>query len=550
MAALQCEICGGKLVGRPGGLFECEYCGVQYDTAWAKEKIQEIKGTVKIEGTVEVQGTVSVAGGVNLDSLLKRGFTELADGNTTAAKDAFDRALDIDASFGDIYVGLLMCRNHIRDRESYYRDLLNHAFDEAYSLKKILTLSGSDQFNREVLDYKAKVEREAALRAENVIRGQKRAPELKALREKYAPVLQRISEQGCAILDSNGTLYFAQNNRWNGINKREYSEWKNLMSISDCGWLMAILEDGHVETVVDFDRNTIERIEAFSPDDDVWQVTMIQEYGDCRFAGLKGDGSIVTSGYSRYDSDVSKLASKIAWKDIVQIGTHDGKIIGLSKDGTVYGLDKQVSGIASINEGWFLKTDGTVASIETNNPGYNNRIADWADLIQISGGKDGTAGLRADGTVVYTDIKNDESTRSRQHEIANWRDIVAVRAYYSSILGVKSDGSLVTAGPEFTPFLKDHPNFRVFENLETINEENAQRKNKAYFAWEEAEIERLREESRIKALRAPLESELEQIHRELANLKGLFKMKRRNELETRMGEILLKLDELQIDEDR
>ena len=39
MAALKCEICGGGLIGKPGGVFECEYCGVKYDTSWAKAKI-------------------------------------------------------------------------------------------------------------------------------------------------------------------------------------------------------------------------------------------------------------------------------------------------------------------------------------------------------------------------------------------------------------------------------------------------------------------------------------------------------------------------------
>ena len=33
---------------------------MEYDTAWAKAKIQEIKGTVKVEGTVEVTGTVKM----------------------------------------------------------------------------------------------------------------------------------------------------------------------------------------------------------------------------------------------------------------------------------------------------------------------------------------------------------------------------------------------------------------------------------------------------------------------------------------------------------
>ena len=67
-AALQCEICGGKLVGKPGGIFECDSCGMEYSTEWAKQKIQEIKGTVKVEGTVEVTGKVQVEGGtVNVE---------------------------------------------------------------------------------------------------------------------------------------------------------------------------------------------------------------------------------------------------------------------------------------------------------------------------------------------------------------------------------------------------------------------------------------------------------------------------------------------------
>lgn len=57
-AKLQCEICGGKLIGKPGGIFECESCGTEYSTEWAKAKIQEIQGTVKVEGIVDVKGTV------------------------------------------------------------------------------------------------------------------------------------------------------------------------------------------------------------------------------------------------------------------------------------------------------------------------------------------------------------------------------------------------------------------------------------------------------------------------------------------------------------
>lgn len=31
-AKLQCEIYGGKLIGKPGGIFECDSCGTEYST--------------------------------------------------------------------------------------------------------------------------------------------------------------------------------------------------------------------------------------------------------------------------------------------------------------------------------------------------------------------------------------------------------------------------------------------------------------------------------------------------------------------------------------
>ena len=77
---LQCEICGGKLVGKAGGIYECDSCGMEYDTTWVKEKIQQIQGTVKVEGTVEVTGKVQVDLKANKGALLKRANMLLEDG--------------------------------------------------------------------------------------------------------------------------------------------------------------------------------------------------------------------------------------------------------------------------------------------------------------------------------------------------------------------------------------------------------------------------------------------------------------------------------------
>ena len=106
-AALQCEICGGKLVCKPGGIFECDSCGMEYSTEWAKQKIQEIKGTVKVEGTVEVTGKVQVEGGtVNVEgaatkeSWLKRAKICSADGEWEKAKELLEQGLNADPEFG------------------------------------------------------------------------------------------------------------------------------------------------------------------------------------------------------------------------------------------------------------------------------------------------------------------------------------------------------------------------------------------------------------------------------------------------------------------
>ena len=60
MAALTCDICGGKLVMGSGGIATCDSCGMEYSIERIREKVQEIRGSVKVEGTVEVQGTVKM----------------------------------------------------------------------------------------------------------------------------------------------------------------------------------------------------------------------------------------------------------------------------------------------------------------------------------------------------------------------------------------------------------------------------------------------------------------------------------------------------------
>ena len=104
-------------MGKPGGIFECENCGTEYSTAWAKEKIQEITGKVQVEGTVEVTGRVQLDASAQKEALLKRGFLLLEDEAWEDAEDIFENVLDIDPECAEAYLGKLMKELHVCKRE-------------------------------------------------------------------------------------------------------------------------------------------------------------------------------------------------------------------------------------------------------------------------------------------------------------------------------------------------------------------------------------------------------------------------------------------------
>ena len=159
MAALQCEICGGKLMGRAGGIFECDSCGMQYDKTRVQEMVQEIKGTVKVEGTVEVKGTVKLEGPFKVEGMpaqgkyLKRGWILLNDARWAQADECFDKALDCDPECGEAYAGKLCAQLHFRDllEISYSR---NHGQSiETNPMFRNALLFGDEELRERLEDY-------------------------------------------------------------------------------------------------------------------------------------------------------------------------------------------------------------------------------------------------------------------------------------------------------------------------------------------------------------------------------------------------------------
>jgi len=578
VAMLQCEICGGKLIGKPGGLFECEYCGMEYSTEWAKAKVQEIRGTVQVEGTVQVTGTVQVSGPVKVEgsvtvqSLCDRGFFELENGHGDAAKEAFNRALDMDINWGDAYMGLIMCQFCIivQTREDFRRRLLRHEFDRHQLFSKFLGNPGSPLHQEIVADYGALLDREKAQIAENIRLGEEKKEYFHSLRKKYAPVRGRITPNGGFILDKFGTLYSGSGLR--GKDFQAQTPWENMLRIGSVSnrfgysdMLIGMYADG---TVIAEDRDN--RVEVFDPEDQVTEVVGAESDHGRGFVGLRKDGSLITATSGEVTNFLreSLQSAKKSWE-----GIFVESLCGLTDYfylEAVASLDEEEGEIAWIetsphwlkNSNYYvnrhmtamLHANGTVSLMNSSHHTLDTQVALWSDLIQVVPGIDSVAGLKADGTLVYafpyetltsgSELKRKEELKE---QVQSWDDIVFLRMVYNDVIGVRRDGTLVTTSTKYaaTPGVRNE--VQLFEDIDTLAEDLEGTRARAYSALEQgpskwsvplpvAEPNAERREN--------LEQQLQSIHDELATLKGIFTVKRRKELEEKMGRILLELDRL------
>lgn len=61
MAALVCDLCGGKLVMGAGGIATCDSCGMEHSPERMKEKVQEVKGVVQVDSSHLVENYMRMA---------------------------------------------------------------------------------------------------------------------------------------------------------------------------------------------------------------------------------------------------------------------------------------------------------------------------------------------------------------------------------------------------------------------------------------------------------------------------------------------------------
>lgn len=552
-AKLECEICGGKLIGKPGGVFECDSCGVEYSTEWAKAKIQEIRGTVKVEGTVEVTGkvqvdggTVQVEGAATKESLLKRAEMCCAEKDWKKASELIEQVLNIDPECGEAYLLEVMAEEWLESKEKLHERCIDLArlLPDGTSMKRAqkflpeLFAQWKEEKERNYAAYLKKYEEAAQLCAHYakadglLVEGH---PGLLGIRadgtvlvaadssadEADAAAIRQWSEitaiacgTGYAVgLRADGTVVAVGENNSGQCN---VENWKNITAIA-CGWhhTVGLRADGTVVAVGENDSGQC-NVEK-------WRDITAIACGRHHTVGLRADGTVVAADY---DEDTCNAVK--GWRDIIAIACHATDTVGLRADGTAvtrYGPKcKNWHDVAALvcNGRYGLRKDGTIASSDDDEDDW---CFGWSDIIAVSGFSDDLSALRSDGTVI-----------GDCEESQKWTDIVSIYGGYNSMYGIRKDGTVVATDDERIS------GWRLFNSIDTLEQERAEglaRAKAARIAREKAEAERRAQK------RAAILAEQDGLQAELSQLKGLFSGKRRREIEARLAELSTALRELE-----
>ena len=317
--------------------------------------------------------------------------------------------------------------------------------------------------------------------------------------------------------------------------------------------------------------------------------------------GLAGFDVIYEDGTVWGDFDGTVIDSQSMdfklWKDLKQIESRLNGVVGLRKDGTVIALGNNEYGqcdiadwhsIASIAVSRYvtfgLTEDGKVITTgkfyyERNNYGIifdidvKHDCENWSDIIHVSCSYDHVVGLKKDGTVVAAGYN-----QFGQCDVSSWKNVVNVFAKDNFTIGILDDGHIVyTRGllpddsEKSKEILKRIQEIRLFDHVDSIDEENKARKKteQARIEAERAEQQkreaekreaqrrqREEEEARKQLEKAKkqeeenknkieaLKKEKSSLQIELADLKGLFSKKRRREIEEKLMKINSALEDL------
>lgn len=586
MAALQCEICGGKLMGKPGGIFECDSCGMEYSTEWAKAKIQEIRGTVQVEGTVEVKGTVKLDGAVQVEgnatenSLLRRAKVLLEERKWNDAKDVVHQLLSINPECSQAYIFEYLLEYHIEREED-----LAYIEPGKYAIEKWNKL-----LQRVTEEYRVRLQNYRSSRTTRLTREALPSRQLME-RRRQAELLQGclnggVGQGNLVVRSISGKLYCLiteDKASW----AQEVETWPDgvVQLLCEKDWIIAVYADGTCRAAANANPQLKHMVESW---EDIKLVGCHAEH----ILLLTYDGELSSCQWKESEKEVKTYYRASGWQNVEKLifrWDSNGKyVIGQTADGTLlstYPLPAgfPTTGIRHFSEffEYWVKRDGS-CYIKESEDSWKDKL--WPDLKELrvyraglSSGIRGKAVITDGGTLVerwenspmiwqreMTDVLDCERYFDRIDYIlrtdgtlmrfrkpvfpdrkfvalltdSSWYAAVDTEGHMTILSDVYGDGKVISTNAKIS-------HWKLFDSAETmcqeydafmtqkeILREQATQRRLAEKIRRKAEAEKRREE-RIRVL----QTEKVNLQREFTNLKGLFTGKRRKEIENRLTEI-------------
>ena len=442
MAMIKCEMCGSTDIIKQDGVCVCQSCGIKYSPEEAKKMMVEVAGTVAVKGSVKVENAVSA------ESLLKRAFMAMEDGELKKANEFFDGVLDISPECAEAYLGKLLLEYGF-SKEADLAEL-EEPFGVSKNYQKIMKFGSPElcarikKINDEIT--KAKIEHDAE-HAKVVLKN--------SVREMRIPIAAGGSHT--IGLKSDGMVVAAGDN---GKGQCNVSEWRNIIAIAaGNSHTIGLKSDG---TVVATGDGSEGECEVSS-----WRDIIAIAAGLCHTVGLKSNGEVVAVG-----SNEAEQCNVSEWKNIVAIYAGWFTTVGIKSNGEVIstdGISLKYNDLKSVSIGRdamvYSRFNGDVGDCLTcicGGYGRSYRAEDLMyrgddntgdyDIIQVSNGDDYVVGLMANGTVVanvkHTCYYPGSSFKAPDAacNVSDWKNIIAISAGEDHTVGLTKNMTVVATG--------------------------------------------------------------------------------------------------------
>lgn len=546
----------------------CPYCNSTDLVPYYGEE-RQTESTASV-ASVPSPKAVNINSSASTETLLKRVFLFLEDGDWDSAEAYCEACLDKNPELAEAYLGKLMVEKKI------------HTFAEFSSTKE--NISGSKNYQRAI--------RYGSEDFVKQLQGMVRESEEKNLAQLTA-IRERLNDPDCSVMIAEDSSIFSGyvvavcadgsvQSSYNRDGAFNAEEWNNLVYVGIGSQnTIGLRSDGTVVACgksADLNNN-------LSKWKDVKEIRIV----DRVVVGLRLDGTVVAFENCAYEPEKRKWDAMIRavskWNDIISIEVSDDIVIGLCSDGTVKYCDedahnyssivnlrnvtkikvlddgvvafyqngnvdlvceektvhlKNVKDVGGSLQGVCLKCDGTAFAYGNDASDSEYHVDDWKDIISIDV-RLAAIGLTRNGSVVVTG--NDES----ECTTLDWQDIAAIKTDSYFAVGICSDGTVLCCG-EWLDTKVDTSGLKLFHDLSDLDANIARNKAGRIAMEKAAEERRIAEEKateeKRKARVSELQKEKKELETELSSIKGAFASFKRKKLEAQILSIDTELKKL------